>query len=55
MSEIFKIGELPIKTNHPGDFHQYLPIIKHEVKAGVFCGSVEGYWWIIPLEFRDKN
>ena len=52
MSEIFQIGSIPVKTNHPGDFYKHFENIKQKVNEGFFCGSIDGYWWVIPLSFR---
>lgn len=47
MSEIFKIGSTPVKTNHPGDFYKHFDLIRQQISNGFFCGSVDGYWWIV--------
>lgn len=54
MAEIFYIGNLPIKTNHPGDFYRHLEDIKIKIKSGFFCGEIQGYWWIVPLDYSSE-
>lgn len=53
MAEIFYIGVIPVKTNHPGDFYAHLKLIQRLVGVGEFSGSIDGYWGIVPKKYRE--
>ena len=58
-SIIASVSGIKIKTNaHIDIVHLYHSQIYKDAMNGIWCGSIgtiDKYWWIIPLEIREKN
>ena len=51
--QIIKIAGTCIKTNAPSELTLFqLTQIRRDIEMGIWCGSINNYWWIVPLEER---